>query len=104
MLFGALGVMIPVGWRKTGQFRPAEEILVLTCDVCERDIGHEDGRRPCEHFSVSRHPNPGSVDHQQAPIVICSKECLRAFAASTPGPERSNARVEPGAPLGRSSR
>ena len=93
-----------MGWRKTGEYRQAEEILVLTCDVCERDIGYEDGRRPYEHFTVSRHPNPGSIDQQEPPTIICSKECLRAFAAHTPGPERSNARVEPNAPRGRSSR
>jgi hypothetical protein len=93
-----------VGWRKTGQYRAAEEVLVLTCDVCERDIGYEDGRRPYEHFSVHRHPNPGAIDKQQPPMIICSKECLRTFAASTPGPERSNTRVEPNAPPGRSSR
>jgi hypothetical protein len=93
-----------VGWRKTGQYRPAEEILVLTCDVCERDIGYEDERRPYEHFSISRYPNPGTIDQQQPPMIICSTACLRAFAANTPGPERSNARVEPNAPRGRSSR
>jgi hypothetical protein len=93
-----------VGWRKTGQHRAPEEILVLTCDVCGRDIGYEDERRPYEHFSVSRHPNPGAIDQQQPAVIICSKECLRAFAANTPGPERSNARVEPNAPRGRSSR
>jgi len=104
VLFGAPGAKTPVGWRKTGEFRQAEEILVLTCDVCERDIGYQDGRRPYEHFAVSRHPNPGSIDQQEPATIICSKECLRAFAASTPGPERSNARVEPNAPRGRSSR
>ena len=35
-----------MGWRKTGVLRAPEAILVMTCDVCERDIGHEDGRRP----------------------------------------------------------
>ncbi len=74
-MFGPPGVKASVGWRKTGQYRAAEEILVLTCDVCERDIGYEDGRRPYEHFTVSRHPNPGAIDKQQPAMIICSKEC-----------------------------
>jgi hypothetical protein len=78
-----------MAWRKTGTFHPAEEVLVLTCDVCERDIGYEDGRRPHEHFRVSRHPNPGGIDDQEPVAIDCSRECLRAFAASTPGPDRS---------------
>jgi hypothetical protein len=78
-----------MAWRKTGLFHPAEEVLVLTCDVCERDIGYEDGRRPHEHFRVSRHPNPGGIDDQEPVAIVCSRECLRAFAANTPGPDRS---------------
>jgi hypothetical protein len=78
-----------MAWRKSGVFHPAEEILVLTCDVCERDVGHEDGRRAREHFRVSVHPNPGAIDAQQPTVVICSRECLRAFAARTPGPDRT---------------
>ena len=62
----------------------------MTCDVCERDIGHEDGRRPQEYFRVSRHPNPGAMDHQEEPAVVCSRECLRVFAARTPGPDRTS--------------
>jgi len=77
-----------MAWRKTGIFHPTEEVLVMTCDVCERDIGYEDGRRPQEHFRVSRHPNPGVLDHQAASVIICSRECLQAFAANTLGPER----------------
>ena len=61
-----------MAWRKTGAFHAAEEILVLTCDVCERDIGNEDGRRPLAHFRVSRHPNPGAIDDQEPAVVICS--------------------------------
>ncbi len=80
-----------MAWRKTGLFHPATEILVLTCDVCERDIGHEDGRRPREHFQVSRHPNPGAFDDQAPIATLCSRECLRAFAANTSGPDRSPA-------------
>ena len=26
-----------MGYRTTGAFQPAEQIVVLTCDVCERD-------------------------------------------------------------------
>ncbi len=78
-----------MAWRKSGLFHPAEEILVLTCDVCERDIGYEDGRRPHEHFRISRHPNPGAIDDQEPAVIICSRECLRAFAAKTPGPDRA---------------
>ena len=79
-----------MAWRKTGRHRPAEEILVLTCDVCERDIGFEDGRRPNEHFRVSRHPNPGAIDDQEPAVIICSRDCLRAFAANTSGPDRES--------------
>lgn len=77
-----------MGWRKSGQFHPAEEVLVMTCDVCERDIGYEDGRRPREHFRVSRHPNPGTIDDQAPAALVCSRDCLRAYAANTPGPDR----------------
>jgi hypothetical protein len=78
-----------MAWRRTGVFRPAEEVFVMTCDMCERDIGYEDGRRPHEHFCVTRHPNPGSIDDQEPAIVICSRECLQAFAAQTSGPDRA---------------
>ena len=54
-----------MAWRKTGVFRPAEEIFVMTCDMCERDIGYEDGRRPHEHFCVTRLPNPGGMGDQE---------------------------------------
>jgi hypothetical protein len=74
--------------RRTGAFHPPEEILVLTCDVCERDIGNEDGRRPREHFSLSRHPNPGGLDGQEPSVVVCSIECLQAFASTASGPHR----------------
>lgn len=80
-----------MGWRKSGLFHTAQEILIVTCDVCERDIGYEDGRRPREHFRVSRHPNAGAIDAQEATVTICSCECLRAFAASMPGPIRAAA-------------
>jgi hypothetical protein len=78
-----------MAWRKSGLFHPAEEILVMTCDVCERDIGYEDGGRPHEHFRISRHPNAGALDCQEPAACICSRDCLRAFAASTPGPDRA---------------
>lgn len=93
-----------MAWRKTGNHRPAEEILVLTCDVCERDVGFEDGRRPKEHFRVSRHPNPGSIDDQDPPVIICSRECLRAFAVNTPGPDRTSSRPGNDAPAGKPDR
>jgi hypothetical protein len=38
---------------------------------------------------VTRLPNPGSIDDQEPAIVICSRECLQAFAASTTGPDRA---------------
>jgi hypothetical protein len=78
-----------MGFRKTGTFRPPEPIEVLTCDVCERDIGNEDGRRPKEHFRLSRHPNPGALNDQEPVTIICSCECLRGFAATAAGPSRS---------------
>ena len=78
-----------MGWRKSGLFNPAQEVLIVTCDVCERDIGYEDERRPRDHFRISRHPNPGAIDDQEPAVIICSCECLRAFAAKTPGPDRA---------------
>lgn len=69
-----------MGFRKTGAFHPAQEILILTCDVCERDIGYEDGRRPTAHLRVSRHPNAGALDDQNPAVIVCSRECLRAYA------------------------
>lgn len=58
----------------------------MTCDVCERDIGHEDGRRPKAHYQISRHPNLGAMDDQDPPAIACSPACLRAFAAQESGP------------------
>jgi hypothetical protein len=69
-----------MGFRKSGTFQPAQEILIETCDVCERDIGYEDGRRPAAHLRVSRHPNSGSMDSQEPAAMLCSRECLRAYA------------------------
>jgi hypothetical protein len=61
--------------------REPEEILVLTCDVCERDIGYEDGRRPRPHYEISRVPNQGAMGDQEPAVFVCSPECLRSFAA-----------------------
>lgn len=79
-----------MGWRRTGRFHPAEEILVMTCDVCERDIGNDDGRRPKAHFEINRVPNPGTLNDPDPRTYVCSAECLRAFAAGTPEPERDS--------------
>lgn len=76
-----------MGWRKTGKFHTPQEVLVMTCDVCERDIGHEDERRPKAHFLISHLPNLGAIDDQDPPHIICSIECLRAYAAKVSGPE-----------------
>ena len=85
-----------MGWRKTGTFHAPQEILVMTCDVCERDIGYEDERRPRAHYEVVRLPNPGALDVQNPATYICSPQCLRAFAAKASGePERP-----PPAPVG----
>jgi hypothetical protein len=81
-----------MGFRKTGDFHPAEAIVVLTCDVCERDIGNEDGRRPKDHFRVSRHPNPGALNDQEPAAIICSCECLQSYASTIEGPARSHSR------------
>lgn len=79
-----------MGWRKTGIFREAEEILVLTCDICERDIGTEDEHRPRAHFRVSCHPNRGAINDQEPAIALCSSQCLQAFAAKTEDPDRTS--------------
>ena len=84
-----------MGWRKTGLFRNPEEILVLTCDVCERDIGTEDEHRPRAHFRVTCHPNRGALDDQEPAVVVCSRDCLRAFAAKVAGPDRTPRGVDP---------
>jgi hypothetical protein len=70
-----------MGWRKTGSFHAPQEILVMTCDVCEIDIGYQDERRPRAHYEIARLPNPGTIDEQRAVAYVCSPECLRAFAA-----------------------
>lgn len=80
-----LGVM---SWRKSGVFHAPQEILVMTCDVCERDIGNTDGRRPKAHFELSRVPNPGAIEDQVPLAYICSADCLRAFASKTLEPDR----------------
>jgi len=74
-----------MGWRKTGNFHAPQEILVMTCDVCERDIGHEDGRRPQLHYEIKRMPNAGAMNEQDPPTMVCSAACLRAFGAKVSG-------------------
>lgn len=56
--------------RKTGLFHPAEEVLMLACDVCECDIGYEDSRRPPPHLCVTQHPNSGALDDHSTPAVL----------------------------------
>jgi hypothetical protein len=87
-----------VGSRKTGMFQPAEQIIVLTCDVCECDIGYEDGRRPRPHLRVTRHPNAGAMNDQDPPALVCSRECLRAYADNLTGPDRDSRPTERGGP------
>jgi hypothetical protein len=74
-----------MGWRKTGKFHAPQEILVMTCDVCERDIGYEDERRPRAHYEVARLPSPRAIDEQNPSACVCSPQCLRAFAAKASG-------------------
>jgi hypothetical protein len=78
-----------MGWRKTPRFHSPEPIRVLTCDACECDIGHEDGRRPREHFVVARHANGSMIAHPTETFVVCSCECLRSWAATATGPDRT---------------
>jgi len=79
-----------MGYRKTGVFQPAEQIVVLTCDVCECDIGYEDGRRPRPHLRVTQHPNAGPINDQRPPVILCSSECLRAYAGNLTAPDRQS--------------
>lgn len=79
-----------MGTRKTGQFNSPEEIGVITCDVCERDVGHADGRRPWPHLKLTRHPSANSFGEQTAAVVLCSKQCLCAYADSLTGLDRSS--------------
>lgn len=76
-----------MAWRNTGAFHAPTAVFVMTCDVCARDIGHEDGRRPRAHFQVSQHPNRGAIDDQEPAVVVCSVGCLRAFAAAVSDPD-----------------
>ncbi len=69
-----------MAWRKTGVLRTPEEVLVVTCDMCERDIGYEDGRRPRPHYEITQLPNQGSMGDHSPAVFVCSPECLRAFA------------------------
>jgi hypothetical protein len=85
-----------MGWRKSGSFRAAEEILVLTCDVCECDIGNEDGRRPRAHLRVSRHPNAGAMDDQDPTAIVCSSDCLSAYASALSGLDRDPSSAQRG--------
>jgi hypothetical protein len=78
-----------MGSRKTGEFSPPEEIAILTCDVCERDVGHKDGRRPWPHLRLTRHPNSGSLDGQTPAVILCSKDCLCAYADGLTGLDRT---------------
>jgi hypothetical protein len=82
-----------MGWRKTGAFHPQVQIVVMTCDICERDIGYDDGRRARPHYEVSRLPNPGSIDDQDRAAFICSPECLAAFASKSLHANRSDTTV-----------
>jgi hypothetical protein len=79
-----------MGFRNTGALNPPEEILVLTCDVCERDVGHEDGRRPWPHLRLTRHPNTGAMNDQTPPVILCSRECLCAYAEKLTGLDRAS--------------
>ncbi len=79
-----------MGYRKTGVFQPAEQVVVLTCDVCECDIGYEDGRRPPPHLRITQHPNAGPINDQHPPAIPCSSECLRAYAGKLTGPDRQS--------------
>jgi hypothetical protein len=78
-----------MSWRKSGSFRAPEEILVLTCDVCACDIGHENERRPRRYFKITEHPNPGAMDEQEPFVAVCSRQCLQAFASKVEGHDRA---------------
>lgn len=81
-----------MGWRKTGTFHAPQEILVMTCDVCERDLGYEDERRPRAHYEIARLPSPHAMDEHNPAVYVCSTQCLRAYAAKESGePDRPSA-------------
>lgn len=69
-----------MGWRRTGNFHAPQEICVMTCDVCERDIGHTDGRRADAHYEVRVLTNAAALGEPSTSVYLCSVECLRAFA------------------------
>lgn len=90
-----------MGWRKSGAFQAPEEILILTCDVCECDIGHEDGRRPRAYLRLTRHPNAGAMDDQVPAAILCSRHCLGAYAAKLTDLDRDPPVTERGKPRGK---
>lgn len=77
-----------MGYRKTGACQPAEQIVVLTCDVCERDIEYEAGRQPRPQLRVTQHPNAGPINDQHPPALLRASECLRVYAGKLMGPDR----------------
>ena len=50
--------------------------------------------------AVSAGTQPGAIDPQEPSVVICSRECLRAFAANTPDPDRVASLSSRGRPRG----
>jgi hypothetical protein len=77
-----------MGYRESGAFQPAEQIVVLACNVCERDSGYEAGRQPRPHLRVTKHPNAGPINDQHPPALLHASECLRAYAGKLMGPDR----------------
>jgi hypothetical protein len=53
---------------------------------------------------VARHPNAGALDDQQPTVVLCSRECLRAYAEKLLGPLRESLSTQRGSPRQRPQR
>src|SRR5580692_2850794 len=81
-----------MGWRKTGVLRTPEEVLVMTCDVCERDIGYEDGRRPRQQWAIRQRPPlcapRNACGHLPPRHPTTRKDCLHEKAALARATER----------------
>ena len=70
--------------------RAALYLRVTGADGQRKSLGPFEGLKVTGGDRLSRHPNRGTLDDQEAPVIICSRDCLRAFAANVTGPDRTS--------------
>ena len=69
-----------MGWRKTNKKTKPEFIEVMTCDVCNKDIGLPDGFNENAHYEVEFKPGMDlEPDAETERNVLCSVDCLEQF-------------------------